>query len=85
MVIEEKISDSLIRHYSDSGMMIKQVETGIEYSEAIDVQPCAYTYEETGNPIPELSEQLNSTVKDYVDKKIDKAVTSAILLAQGGQ
>lgn len=41
----------LERHYSDKGVMIKQVETGIEYSEAVDVHPCRYTYKETDTPI----------------------------------
>ena len=43
----------LIRHYSDAGKYIWQVETGIEYAEAIDVMPCRYTYEETENGILE--------------------------------
>ena len=40
--------NTLIRHFSDEGKMIRQVETGAIYSEAIDVVPCRYTYEETG-------------------------------------
>ena len=36
----------LERHYSDSGKMILQKETGVVYSEAVDVYPCRYTYEE---------------------------------------
>lgn len=43
----------LIRHYSDENKYILQVETGIEYEEAIDVMPCRYTYEETENGILE--------------------------------
>ena len=42
---------TLVRHYSDSGMMLLQVETGIEYEDAVDVVPCRYTYEETDTPI----------------------------------
>ena len=50
--------DNLIRHYSDAGMMIRQVETGNEYGEAIDRYPCHFTYEETDTPIePEGSEE----------------------------
>ncbi len=37
----------LIRHYSDEGKRLLQVETGREYDEAIDVYPCRYTYVET--------------------------------------
>ena len=39
---------TLIRHFSDTGKMLLQVETGAVYSEAVDVVPCRYTYEETG-------------------------------------
>lgn len=41
----------LIKHWSDSGMMIRQAETGDMYGEAIDLYPCRYTYEETDTPI----------------------------------
>ena len=43
---------ALIRHYSDEGKMLLQVETGLEYAEAVDVMPCQYTYEETDKGIP---------------------------------
>ena len=42
---------TLIKHESDSGKMIRQVETGREYSSAVDVIPCKYTYEETEKDI----------------------------------
>ena len=56
MIIKEfykKRSDgvNLYRTYSDSNLMIEQVETGNVYTEAIDVENAAYTYEETGMPI----------------------------------
>ena len=52
MIIKEfykKRSDgiNLYRTYSDSNLMIRQVETGDVYTEAIDVENAAYTYEET--------------------------------------
>ena len=37
----------LFRSYSDKGRMIVQNETGIEYSEAIDVENAPYTYTES--------------------------------------
>lgn len=43
----------LYRTYSDKGMYILQNQTGIEYSEAIDVEGKAYTYTETDRPIEE--------------------------------
>lgn len=42
----------LYRTYSDSNKYIIQLETGIEYSEAIDVYPVKYTYVETDKEIP---------------------------------
>lgn len=52
MIKTELLRDgTLIRHYSDSGMKLLQVETGIVYDEAIDVVPCKYTYEETEIPV----------------------------------
>lgn len=40
-----------IRHYSDLDLMIRQVETGAFYEDAVDSLPCKYTYEETDIPI----------------------------------
>lgn len=50
-MIRTETLDNLIRHYSDTGMKIRQVETGIVYEDAIDVLPCRYTYEETDEPV----------------------------------
>jgi len=51
MIIEEPYGDDLVRHYSDRGMMMLQVETGLKYGDAIDVTPCPYTYVETDEPM----------------------------------
>lgn len=53
MIIEEKLNENLVKHYSDLGVYIKQNETGVEYAEAIDVVPCRYTYTETCKVIKE--------------------------------
>lgn len=50
MVQMETINDR-VRHYSDNGMMLRQIETGTLYEDAVDVTPCPYTYEETDIPI----------------------------------
>lgn len=42
---------NLYRYYSDAGKYIIQNETGIEYTEAIDVENAPYTYSE-GEDIP---------------------------------
>lgn len=48
MIKTEFLNDgTLIRHYSDAGFMLLQVETGAKYSDPIDLVPCMYTYEET--------------------------------------
>lgn len=52
------LNGSLIRHYSDENMMIKQVETNILYVDAVDWVPCSYTYEETDIPIEIEEENL---------------------------
>lgn len=50
---------NLYRTYSDSNFKIKQVETGIIYEEAIDVEDAPYTYEETTIQIEIEPEILN--------------------------
>lgn len=69
-IIQESLKNgALVRHYSDAGMMIRQVETGIEYSEAVDVAPVRYTYEETDTPIDESTstgEITNSQILDII-------------------
>jgi hypothetical protein len=37
----------LFRTYSNKGMRIRQIETGIIYDEAVDISESLYTYEET--------------------------------------
>lgn len=69
MLVEENISETLVKHYSDSGFLIRQVETGILYGEAIDLRPCRYTYEETDEPIdkPEEEEEEEETNEENED------------------
>lgn len=47
----------LYRTYSDENYKIRQIETGIIYDEAIDVENAEYTYEETNEKI-ETSEEM---------------------------
>lgn len=48
MIKTEYLNDgTLIKHYSDAGFMLLQVETGAKYSDPVDLVPCRYTYEET--------------------------------------
>lgn len=56
MLIEEVISPKRVHHYSDAKMIIRQIETGHLYEDAVDRVPCRWTYEETDIPIPEPEE-----------------------------
>ena len=52
MINVEYLQDGkLVKHSSDQGMLLLQNETGMKYSEPIDVVPCPYTYSETNEPI----------------------------------
>lgn len=51
---------NLIRTYSDENKYIKQVETGNEYTDAIDVEPLRFTYVETDKVI-EVAEEIERT------------------------
>ena len=59
MIIQEYLNDfTLVKHYSDRGVMLLQVETGAMYPDPIDIFPCPYTYEETNIPIDEDVEEV---------------------------
>lgn len=53
MIRSEIIDNMVVRHYSDKDMMLRQVETGTLWVDAVDVLPCRFTYEETDMPIEE--------------------------------
>ena len=55
MILTEMI-DGRIRHYSDDGRKIRQLETGNLYEDAVDVIPCIYNYEETDEYIEETED-----------------------------
>ena len=51
---------NLYRTYSDAGFKIRQIETGIVYNTAVDVETANFTYEETDELIePEEEEGEN--------------------------
>ena len=53
-MIQTEMIGSRVRHYSDEGMKLRQVETGRVYEDAVDVVPCPYTYEEMDIPIDDV-------------------------------
>jgi len=67
MILTEYLNDGkLIKHYSDKGVMLLQVETGIKYSDPVDAVPCKYTYEETDELI-EVDEENEFTAEEALD------------------
>lgn len=62
MITQEQIEingKEFLHTYSDT-YMLKQVETGVLYTEALDLIPCKYTYEESEEllPVEEPIEEL---------------------------
>lgn len=51
---------NLVKHWTDNpAKVLLQVETGHMYDEAIDVYPCAFTYNEVDKPVKEVEEDTN--------------------------
>lgn len=55
IIVESVDDDTRERRYSDKNVMLRQVETGILYEDAVDVIPCRYTYEESDVPIEPIT------------------------------
>lgn len=66
MIVEQTITDALVRHYSDNGVMIRQIETSVLYSDAVDVVPCRYTYQETDTPVEQTPETTEAEYLGYL-------------------
>ena len=59
-------SDGVVlnRTYSDEGYYLIQNETGLQYSEAIDVVPMRYTYSESEEKIPVLEDCKDGDINE---------------------
>lgn len=57
---------NLYRTYSDKGVMLRQNETGILYSEPIDIEEAPYTYEETDILIEDREGNTPSLAPDEI-------------------
>lgn len=69
MIKTELLNDgTLIKHYSDAGYMLLQVETGAKYSDPVDVVPCIYTYEETDELIEDEDNGVFITGDEFMAK-----------------
>lgn len=51
---------NLYRIYSDTNHYIRQKETGVVYSDAVDVEDAPYTYEETDELIETTTDEVES-------------------------
>lgn len=49
----------LYMYYSDQQLQIQQVETGIVYDCAIDLETMHYTYIETNSPRTDIEKEVN--------------------------
>lgn len=73
-MIRTEMRDDRVYTYSDAGMKILQVETGIVYEDALDVPDSGYTYTETDIPIEDElsdSEALNIIMGRDADEPTD--------------
>lgn len=62
MIKTEMLKDNtLIKHYSDLSVMLKQEETGMLYSDPVDIYPCPFTYTETDIPVESEIEEEQDT------------------------
>lgn len=53
----------LFRTYSDENYKIRQIETGVIYDEAVDIEPSNYTYTESDIPIVDSYEEDETSKK----------------------
>ena len=68
MIIETLLNEDTVMHKSDRNVMLLQMETGIRYSEPIDVYPCPYTYEETDEPVDAETHEAVDYMADAISE-----------------
>ena len=67
MILTEYLNnDTLVKHWSDKGVLLLQVETGSKYSDPVDVVPCPFTYEET-DELVDVDESEEISDEEFVD------------------
>ena len=72
----------LFRTYSDAGCLIRQTQTGAEYSEAVDVEDAPYTYAETDTKIPDPFDPETATEDQLRERLADAETAAKILLGE---
>lgn len=69
MILTEYLNEgTLIKHYSDKGVLLLQNETGDKYSNPVDLVPCAYTYTETDELIEDDENTIFITGDEFMAK-----------------
>lgn len=81
MIVEEFLNDNtLVKHYSDKGFKLRQVETDFIYDVPIDVNPCPYTYEETTETIDPQTQEYSQILEDKIDDVNTKLLDTQMAL-----
>lgn len=74
---------ALYRTYSSTGYLIRQVETGTEYAEAIDVDGAPYTYTETDKLASDDFDPETASPEQLRERLADTETAAKILLGEG--
>lgn len=72
----------LYKTYSDAGYLIRQVETGAEYAEAIDVDGAPYTYTETDKLATDDFDPETASPEQLRERLLDTETAAKILLGE---
>lgn len=72
----------LYRTYSDAGYLIRQVETGAEYDEAIDIDGTTYTYTETDKLVTDNFDIETASPEQLRERLTDTETAAKILLGE---
>lgn len=72
MIVQERISDTLVKTYSDRGVMIHGGYPEADYTEAVDPISAGRTYTETNIPIPppEVPDGIEDAARYLLDQKL---------------
>ena len=72
----------LYRTYSDAGYLIRQVETGAEYDEAIDIDGTPYIYTETDKLVTDNFDIETASPEQLRERLTDTETAAKILLGE---
>ena len=72
----------LYKTYSDAGYLIRQVETGAEYDEAIDIDGAPHTYTETSKLVTDNFDIETANPEQLRERLADTETAAKILLGE---